>query len=65
MIRVLLTCEHGGNEIPVAYRSHFTNAKAALSTHSGLDIGALDLFHKMGTVVDASYHPPRRAWWWN
>ena len=56
MTRVLLTCEHGGNEIPVAYRSLFNNAKAALSTHRGLDIGALDLFRAMEPIADASYH---------
>jgi len=56
MTSVLLTCEHGGNEIPVAYRSHFTKAKATLSTHRGLDIGALDLFHKMEAIAETSYH---------
>ncbi len=37
----VITCEHGGNRIPAAYRSHFTQHKALLATHRGYDIGAL------------------------
>ena len=38
---VLLTCEHGGNRVPLAYRSLFENQAALLATHQGYDIGAL------------------------
>ncbi len=56
MTHVLLTCEHGGNDIPIVYRSFFVGARTALASHRGLDIGALDLFHKMEPIADASYH---------
>jgi predicted N-formylglutamate amidohydrolase len=38
-----LTCEHGGNQIPAAYRSLFSApaARRALETHRGYDLGAL------------------------
>lgn len=40
---VILTCEHGGNEIPQAYREVFHGQEAVLQTHRGWDIGALSL----------------------
>ena len=39
----MLTCEHGGNHIPVAYKTQFKNQEAILATHRGLDIGALEI----------------------
>ena len=38
---ILLTCEHGGNHIPPAFRKNFKAAGEVLKTHRGLDIGAL------------------------
>ena len=38
---LILSCEHGGNRVPTAYREAFAGARAALATHRGLDIGAL------------------------
>jgi predicted N-formylglutamate amidohydrolase len=43
MLTVILTCEHGGNEIPEAYQQNFKNARAVLSSHEGWDIGAYEL----------------------
>lgn len=40
---LLLTCEHGGNQIPAQYKKHFKNAGEVLKTHRGLDIGALEM----------------------
>jgi len=37
---LLLTCEHGGNAVPVAYRALFRNERRVLDSHRGLDIGA-------------------------
>ena len=37
----VFTCEHGGNRIPAAYRSHFREHRALLATHRGYDAGAL------------------------
>jgi len=38
---LLLTCEHGGREVPAAYEHLFRGADAVLNTHRGYDIGAL------------------------
>jgi predicted N-formylglutamate amidohydrolase len=40
--RLLLTCEHGGNRVPAAYRRLFAGSRAVLDSHRGLDIGARD-----------------------
>jgi predicted N-formylglutamate amidohydrolase len=38
---MLITCEHGGNTVPAAYRSLFRGQAALLRTHRGFDRGAL------------------------
>lgn len=38
---LLLSCEHGGNRVPAAYRELFAGQAALLATHRGYDIGAL------------------------
>ena len=38
---LLLTCEHGGNRVPAAYRPLFRGAAAVLASHRGWDPGAL------------------------
>ena len=53
MIKLLLTCEHGGNQIPPAYKHLFNNAQKELSSHKGWDIGALEIFNNM---VSLSHH---------
>ncbi|GAB2537104.1 N-formylglutamate amidohydrolase [Rufibacter soli] len=54
LVKVLLTCEHGGNEIPPEYAEYFKGAEAVLATHRGYDIGALELFKKFKGVADFS-----------
>ncbi len=39
----LITCEHGGNRIPVPYRRLFRGQKALLGSHRGYDPGALTM----------------------
>ncbi len=41
--RLVLSCEHGGNQIPAEFRSLFKNATEALKSHRGYDPGALEL----------------------
>jgi predicted N-formylglutamate amidohydrolase len=41
---LVLTCEHGGNEIPDNYQFVFHNASKLLQTHRAYDLGALDVF---------------------
>lgn len=40
---LLLTCEHGGYDIPPAYRHLFIGAEDVLRSHRGWDPGALDV----------------------
>lgn len=38
---LLLTCEHGGRDVPAEYEACFRDADTVLETHRGYDIGAL------------------------
>lgn len=38
-----MTCEHGGNRVPPAYRAVLAEAGSALAGHRGWDIGSLEL----------------------
>lgn len=38
---LLITCEHGGNKVPVEYAQLFSGYEALLATHRGYDRGAL------------------------
>jgi predicted N-formylglutamate amidohydrolase len=40
---VIVTCEHGGNQVPRAYRGLFAGARSLLHGHRGYDPGALAL----------------------
>ncbi|AUC80662.1 N-formylglutamate amidohydrolase [Lacinutrix sp. Bg11-31] len=53
-MKLVLTCEHGGNDIPETYKKHFKN-KAVLKTHRGYDLGALDLFQNLEPLSNVSY----------
>jgi predicted N-formylglutamate amidohydrolase len=54
MSRLLLTCEHGGNDVPKHLRPLFAGAESALTSHRGLDIGALDLFRTLRPLAQHS-----------
>ncbi|WP_299708757.1 N-formylglutamate amidohydrolase [uncultured Pontibacter sp.] len=56
MLRLLLTCEHGGNLIPPAYAPLFHGHEDVLETHRGYDIGALELFNSIKPVADVSFY---------
>lgn len=38
---LVITCEHGGNQIPNGYRHLFRDCRALLESHRGFDAGAL------------------------
>jgi len=40
-VQLLLTCEHGGNQVPADHAALFEGFEAMLETHRGWDIGAL------------------------
>lgn len=42
-IEVIVTCEHGGNQVPPMFRSLFSMAGDRLASHRGWDPGALEL----------------------
>lgn len=50
-MKIVLTCEHGGNHIPKEYRSLFKGHDAILNSHRGYDLGALDLFHALEKIA--------------
>jgi predicted N-formylglutamate amidohydrolase len=46
-MKFVLSCEHGGNQVPAQYDFLFKNKEDVLNSHRGWDPGALDLFHAM------------------
>lgn len=56
MLRLLLTCEHGGNQIPEQYSDLFKNQEALLTTHQGYDLGALELFRELELLADKAFY---------
>ena len=52
-MRVLITCEHGGNKIPPQYRPLFATLREALRSHRGYDPGALSLARDLAKAFDA------------
>lgn len=51
--KIIISCEHGGNYIPHEFRYLFTGAAKVLSSHRGLDIGALDVAKYMSRQLSA------------
>ena len=55
-MKLILTCEHAGNEVPQRYQNLFTEAGEILETHRGYDPGALDLYFQLKELaVFSSY----------
>ena len=52
-MKLLFTCEHGGNRIPAQYRPLFRKHHALLESHRGHDPGALRLARDCAAVFDA------------
>lgn len=49
----LVTCEHGGNRIPAAYRALFRGQQALLDSHRGFDAGALTMARALAAACGA------------
>lgn len=49
----LITCEHGGNRIPPAYRHFFRGVEDQLETHRGYDPGALAMARCLAATLSA------------
>lgn len=52
-MKIIVTCEHGGNKIPKKYLPLFKNKQKILKSHRGWDIGALILAKKMSHDLSA------------
>ena len=55
-MKLVLTCEHGGHEIPKDYISYFIGYEAILNSHLGYDLGALDCFQSLKPYADYSIY---------
>ncbi|MEG9326822.1 N-formylglutamate amidohydrolase [Salinimicrobium catena] len=55
-MKLILTCEHAGNEVPAKYLPLFRSAGEVLGSHRGYDPGALQLFNALKELaVFANY----------
>ena len=52
-LRIIITCEHGGNSLPKRFRPLFHNRKKLLESHRGHDPGALELAKKLARGLKA------------
>lgn len=50
-LRVLITCEHGGNRIPPRYRRWFRGEQRLLQSHRGHDPGALAMARTLAAAT--------------
>ena len=44
MTKLIITCEHAGNKIPLPFKSYFEGHRNLLNSHAGYDAGAYELF---------------------
>ena len=52
---VVITCEHGGNQVPKEYRAVFRGARDVLRSHRGWDPGALAMGKALARATDAPF----------
>jgi predicted N-formylglutamate amidohydrolase len=52
-LRILITCEHGGNHVPRHFAPFFCNQDDLLESHRGYDAGALELARKLAEGLKA------------
>jgi predicted N-formylglutamate amidohydrolase len=55
-VRVVVSCEHGGNRIPAAYRRLFRGERELLASHRAYDPGALELARSLARRLRAPLH---------
>ncbi len=46
-MHLIITCEHGGNDVPSEFRDLFAGQEDVLATHRGHDIGALSVAERL------------------
>lgn len=55
-LTVVLTCEHAVNDIPAVYANYFSNKKALLNTHRGIDFGALFIANTLTQTLKCPFY---------
>ncbi|MCF7922112.1 MAG: N-formylglutamate amidohydrolase [Candidatus Marinimicrobia bacterium] len=55
-LKMIISCEHGGHQIPEPYQSLFENHQEVLQSHRGWDAGALDLAQHLQQEFSAVFH---------
>ena len=55
-LTVLLSCEHGGNKVPTAYRQLFAPHRELLQTHRGWDPGTKQLAERWQRALECELH---------
>lgn len=50
---ILISCEHGGNQVPPRYRRWFGELQSSLPTHRGYDAGALRMAQDLSAAFEA------------
>ncbi|HVL36273.1 MAG TPA: N-formylglutamate amidohydrolase [Burkholderiales bacterium] len=50
-VELIVSCEHGGNEVPPPYGEFFLRAQKLLLTHRGYDPGALELAREFAQAL--------------
>ncbi|WP_343060613.1 N-formylglutamate amidohydrolase [Quisquiliibacterium transsilvanicum] len=53
---LVISCEHGGNEVPGPYAPLFAGLEAQLESHRGWDPGALQLARQLAAALNAPLH---------
>ena len=53
-MKLIVTCEHGGNTIPNSFLKYFENHKSVLNSHRAHDLGSLDLFKTLESLANFS-----------
>jgi predicted N-formylglutamate amidohydrolase len=55
MKKIILSCEHGGAQIPTAYKKLFADHSKILKTHRALDIGALNVAKDLQKILKTPF----------
>lgn len=54
-MHLIITCEHGGNDVPPRWAPLFKEAQQTLNTHRGIDFGALEMAIALEKATQAPF----------
>jgi len=52
---LVISCEHGGNDVPAEYRHLFAQHKDVMESHRAVDFGALDIADKLAQLFNCQH----------